>query len=264
MVNPEEAGRRGYKTRLVRNVLEPANAPIAGGSSGFAKGETSVDEYAVISDVALILTGKNISTDKLNAEGEGLPYITGASCMAEGRLKCDRYCATANDPVISRLNDIIMSTVGTLGKLAVNDIGDCILSKHVCAVRFVPSILPEYGLLCIEASLAAAVMEWAQGLDEMKTGFSRKLDTDVIGNLPLYIIPVDRQRETVERMVTLAESFDIKPPKKNPGNRDDAEYKIPDFDNLHELETWIRRDSQRLYDNHEKALQKLHDFIVSL
>ena len=214
--------------------------------------------FAKISDVALLLVGKNIDKGKLNAEGKGLPYIVGASSMKDGRLQCSSYCKDVSGKVISRRNDVLISTVGTLGKLAVNDIGDCVLSKHVCAVRFVPSVIPEYGLLCLEASIAAAVAEYESGLDDTKTGFARKLDIDIIGNLPLCIITIDKQRETTERMVALAEGFSTKENSKA------GEYKIPDFDNLHDLEAWIKRDTQRMYDQHKKTLRKLHDFIGTL
>ena len=214
--------------------------------------------FAKISDVAVLLVGKNVDKEKLNRDGEGIPYIVGASSMEGGRLKCVSYCQDTAGKTISHKNDVLISTIGTLGKLAVNDIGDCVLSKHVCAVRFVPSIIPEYGLLCLEASIALAIAEYEAAMDDAKTGFARKLDISVIGDLPLCIISIDKQQETAERMVALAEGFSIKtPPKAEPLN-------IPDFNNLHELEAWIKRDSQRIYDQHKKTLRKLHDFIQTL
>ena len=70
-------------------------------------------------------------------------------------------------------------------------------------MRFVPEILPEYGLLCLLASLELCIPPD----DGTQTGFSRKLDCSEIEKLPLVYIVPDKQRETVEKMVLLASSF---------------------------------------------------------
>lgn len=161
------------------------------------------NQYIKLSDAALILQGRNVDKKKLNTEKQGLPYIVGASCIKDARLKCEKYCEDYEKETISHLGDIIISVVGTLGKIGINDIGDCILSKHVCAIRFIPQILPEYGLLCVMGSLAEVIPPD----DHTQTGFSRKLDAATIGNLPLMLVNIDHQRETVEKMVLLALHF---------------------------------------------------------
>ena len=166
-------------------------------------GRTTVNNFIKISDVAMILQGRNIDSKKLNTERRGLPYIVGASCIKDNRLHCEKYCGDYERETISQLGDIIISTVGTLGKIGINDIGDCVLSKHVCAVRFVPQILPEYGLICLMGSLSTIILPE----DPDKTGFSRKLDAAEIGELPLMLAVIDEQREVVERMVLLAQCF---------------------------------------------------------
>ncbi|MCM1166421.1 MAG: hypothetical protein NC299_13325 [Lachnospiraceae bacterium] len=163
------------------------------------------DNYIKLSDAAVILQGRNVDSKKLNTERRGLPYIVGASRIKDARLRCEKYVEDSEKETISRLGDIIISTVGTLGKVGINDVGDCVLSKHVCAVRFVPQILPEYGLLCVLGSLATIIPP--DDPDNPKTGFSRKLDAEKIGELPLLLAAVDEQRLMVERMVMLALCF---------------------------------------------------------
>lgn len=165
-----------------------------------------------ISDAAVILQGRNVDKQKLNTEQRGLPYVVGASCIKDGRLHCEKYCEDHENETTSQFGDIIISTVGTLGKIGINDIGDCVLSKHVCAVRFVPQILPEYGLICLLGSLSTIIPPD----DPDKTGFSRKLDAAAIGELPLMLVVIDEQREIVERMVLLAQCFARAATKPNP------------------------------------------------
>lgn len=88
-----------------------------------------------ISDCAIVTQGKNIDKKFLNTEQKGLPYIVGASCLKDSGFICERYTEYPEKSEISHLGDVIISTVGTLGKMAVNNIGTCVLSKHVCAVR---------------------------------------------------------------------------------------------------------------------------------
>ena len=112
--------------------------------------------------------------------------------------------------MISQLGDVIISVVGTLGKMAVNDIGDCVLSKHVCAVRFVPEIIPEYGLLCLMGTISQCIPPD----DGIQTGFSRKLEPEEIGQLPLLLLTLHEQSITVERMVFLTAGLQTKPTVK--------------------------------------------------
>lgn len=207
------------------------------------------DKYITIDDCSVIIQGKNVDKSKLNTEGKGLPYIVGASCLQEGRLKCKSYCENTDKQVISQLGDVIISVVGTLGKMAVNDIGDCVLSKHVCAVRFVPQILPEYGLLC----LMGAISQCIPPDDGFQTGFSRKLEPEAIGQLPLLLLALNEQRITVERMVYLTAGLQIKPTEK------------PDSVNLPDdpvqLAEWYKRESSRLLREQHKALNKVVELL---
>lgn len=141
-----------------------------------------MSEYITIGDCAAIFQGRNLDKAKLNTEGKGIPYIVGASCMKDARLKCEKYCEDFENETISKLGDILVSTVGTLGKVAINDIGDCVLSRHVCAVRFVPEILPEYGLLCLLASLELCIPPD----DGTQTGFLESSIAQRSRNYPWY------------------------------------------------------------------------------
>lgn len=156
-----------------------------------------------IGDCADVKQGKNLDKKYINTEKKGLPYIVGASCLKDFGLVCDKYTAFPEKSEVSHFGDIIVSTVGTLGKMAVNNIGDCVLSKHVCAVKFVPQIIPEYGLLCLMASMKNCIPPE----DEMQTGFSRRLDISDIMNLPFTLVTVNYQHLTVSRMMFLGLQF---------------------------------------------------------
>ncbi len=210
-----------------------------------------MNNFIKISDAAVILQGRNIDSKKLNAERRGLPYVVGASCIKDNRLHCEKYCEDHEKETISQLGDIVVSTVGTLGKVGINDIGDCVLSKHVCAVRFVPQILPEYGLICLLGSLSTIIPP-----DEPdKTGFSRKLDATEIGELPLMLAVIDEQREVVERMVLLAQCFGRIPAKSKPLETEC----LPD-DPIRLIE-WFKRESKAILNRQIKTVDRIAQII---
>lgn len=162
-----------------------------------------MDTYIKISDCAVIIQGKNLDKKYLNSGGRGLPYVVGASCLKDCGLVCGKFSERTANAAVSQKGDVIISTVGTLGKMAVNNIGDVILSGHVCAVRFVPQILPQYGML----SLMGAMHLCIPPEDETKTGFSRKLDVNAVGELPLLLAAVDYQQAVVSEMILLGREF---------------------------------------------------------
>ncbi|MCM1275491.1 MAG: hypothetical protein NC299_09005 [Lachnospiraceae bacterium] len=205
------------------------------------------ENYIKLSDAAVILQGRNISGDKLNTDGRGLPYIVGASCIKDARIRCEKYVEDSENKTISRLGDIIVSVVGTLGKIGINDIGDCVLSKHICAVRFVPQILPEYGLLCVMGSLSTIIPE--SDPDSPLNGFQRKLNAQQLGELPLVLIGIDEQRETVEKMVLLAQCFG------KAAKTDFSDENIPD-DPI-QLAEWFKRRSRANLNEQIKAVDKI-------
>lgn len=207
------------------------------------------NDYIKLSDAALILQGRNIDGKKLNTDGRGLPYVVGASCIKNNRLHCEKYCENHEKETISKLGDIIISTVGTLGKIGINDIGDCVLSKHVVAVRFVPQILPEYGLLCV-MGLLSTIIPPVDPDDPTQTGFTRKLDASTIGELPLPLVMIDTQRETVERMVMLAQCFGTSAAKRQTNCEN-----LPD--NPLEFIDCFKRSSRALLNKQYKALDEI-------
>lgn len=205
------------------------------------------NKYIKLSDVALVLQGRNVNVKKLNTEGRGLPYIVGASCIKDARLNCEKYCENHEKETISHQGDIIVSVVGTLGKIGINDIGDCVLSKHVCAIRFIPQILPEYGLLCVMGSISAIIPP----NDPTQTGFSRKLDAAAIGELPLMLANIDYQRETIEKMVLLACRFGKKCAEPKPIEAE----KLPD-DPIQLIDRF-KRESKTILRNQTKAVDEI-------
>lgn len=131
-------------------------------------------------DCADVLIGKNIDKSKTNEQGVGTPLIVGASDIYQGRIACKRFVDenTLRQPVIAQKGDIIISTVGTLGKIGIMTIERAVISGHVAAIRPKRGTSRPY-LVSVIARLTLDIMPD----DEFLTGFSKKLDIEALKNI---------------------------------------------------------------------------------
>ena len=81
----------------------------------------NIDNVVSLADICEVLQGKNVDKKKTNDQDEGLPIVVGASDLVQGRFVPKRWCKeNINDPVFSKEGDVLVSVVGTLGKMGVN------------------------------------------------------------------------------------------------------------------------------------------------
>ena len=82
------------------------------------------------------------------------------------------------NPVMARRDDIILSVVGTLGKIGVMTIEEAVLSAHVVAIRPKEGVSMPY----LAGILGRMVLDIPIP-DEFATGFSKKLDIEALKRL---------------------------------------------------------------------------------
>ena len=148
-----------------------------------------------LADCAQMLIGKNIDKAKTNEKEEGYPIIVGASDIQQGRICCKRYVVPQNvkNPVFATKGDIIISTVGTLGKIGVMDIEKAIISKHVVAIRPNKAVCIPYFV----ALLSRLLLDMPAQEEEV-IGFSKKMDMNFLENLTILLPSYEEQ----ERIIT--------------------------------------------------------------
>lgn len=77
------------------------------------------ENIVALAEVCEVLQGKNVDRKKCNDNGEGLPVVVGASDLVQGAFIPKRWCSeTLKEPTLSEAGDILLSVVGTLGKMA--------------------------------------------------------------------------------------------------------------------------------------------------
>ena len=133
-----------------------------------------------LASCAEVHIGKNVDKAKTNEKAQGYPLIVGASDIQKGRIVCKRYVEIekVKKPVFAQKGDIILSVVGTLGKIGVMTIEKAVLSAHVVAIRPKDGVSMPY----LAGILGRMVLDIPIP-DEFATGFSKKLDIEALKQL---------------------------------------------------------------------------------
>ena len=162
-----------------------------------------MDKLSIItrlSDCTEILTGRNIDKSKTNEQGNGTPYITGASDIIKGQIQCKRYVLEEQikNPTIAKRGDIIISIVGTIGKIGMMTIDRAILSGHCAIIR------PKKGvnLPYLVAVVSRLVLDICPD-DEFLSGFSKKIDIEQLKALKVSLPKLIIQDHIVTMMAQI-------------------------------------------------------------
>ncbi len=143
-------------------------------------------EWARLSSVAALQSGRDLTPSQYNANKEGTPYITGASNFHKEQIVVNRWTST---PVsMSRRGDLLLTCKGTIGALAVNQIGDVHIARQIMSIR--PILLNVEYMKLFFQYYVQHLQKAAQGLIP---GISR---VDVLDIL-MPIVPLREQKEIV-------------------------------------------------------------------
>ena len=138
-----------------------------------------------------LISGRDLSTSEYNADGVGVPYITGASNFVGGKVELVRW--TTSPQVITEIGDLLLTCKGTIGEMAFNDFGSAHIARQIMAIRNKFTLNSEYLALCMGFYINA-IKSAAKGLIP---GISRE---DIL-NLILPVPALNYQAKVVEKVV---------------------------------------------------------------
>ena len=105
-----------------------------------------------VEDIAILISGQDLQSNKYNENGIGIPYITGASNFENDQLLINRW---TNEPkIISLKNDLLLTCKGTIGKMIFLQEDCAHIARQIMAIRANSAILNEYLKICIESYLS--------------------------------------------------------------------------------------------------------------
>ena len=142
------------------------------------------------SDVIELYSGQDLTPDRYNDVGEGIPYITGASNLVCGKVLINRWTSTPTTHATK--NDLLLTVKGSgVGKMAFCDITDAHIARQIMALRCTKVIKPQYLYIVISAMLSDIITQ-ANGIIP---GIRREI---VLGTL-LPLPPFSEQEKICEK-----------------------------------------------------------------
>ena len=150
-------------------------------------------EFVRLKELWELISGRDLSPSEYNADGVGIPYITGASNFVDGEVELVRW--TPSPQVITEIGDLLLTCKGTIGEMAFNNWGSAHIARQIMAIRNTFALNPEYLALCM-AFYISAIKNAAKGLIP---GISR---ADIL-NLILPVPSLNYQARVVEQVAVL-------------------------------------------------------------
>ena len=140
-----------------------------------------------LSDVIMLLSGRDLEPSQYNSDKKGIPYMTGASNFNDGCLIENRW--TLFPQTISHKGDLLITCKGTIGTMAFNTIGDIHIARQIMAVSS-----PYINLKYLELYLKLYVSDLQRAAKSIIPGISR--DDMLLGLCPLP--PKEEQQRIVK------------------------------------------------------------------
>ena len=87
-----------------------------------------------IRNIISLTSGTDLSPNEYSSDNIGVPYLTGASNIADDNsIIINRY--TNARYINSHKNEILLTCKGTIGKIAINKIGDLHVARQFMSIR---------------------------------------------------------------------------------------------------------------------------------
>ncbi|MDY3091797.1 MAG: restriction endonuclease subunit S [Erysipelotrichaceae bacterium] len=104
-----------------------------------------------VRNIISLTSGTDLTPDEYSSDNIGVPYLTGASNISEDdSIIINRY--TNARYVNSHKDEILLTCKGTIGKIAINDIGDIHVARQFMSIR--SFILNDYMVIYLKTIVA--------------------------------------------------------------------------------------------------------------
>ena len=122
-------------------------------------------EWVRLGNVIELQSGQDMTPDKYNSRGDGIPYITGASNIENGKVLINRWtdCGRA----FAYEGDILLTCKGTVGTMAVLQESQVHIARQIMAIRPIGELYVSYIQLVLQTlveSLKAAAKSMIPGI----------------------------------------------------------------------------------------------------
>ena len=151
-------------------------------------------EWVRLGTVIELESGQDLTPDKYNDCGKGIPYITGASNIENGNVLINRW--TEYGRAFAYCGDVLLTCKGTVGTMAVLQEPQVHIARQIMAIRPISELYVPY----IQLVLETLVEDLKAAAKSMIPGISRE---DVLQSL-FPVPPVSEQKRIVHKVSELS------------------------------------------------------------
>ena len=148
-------------------------------------------KWVPVNKIIELISGRDLDKSLIEekASSSSVPYITGASQISSNEVLVNRW--TSNGSVFSDNGDLLLTCKGTIGKLAINQIGICHIARQIMAIRPKDQISVDFAKIFF----SAIENKLTSNAKSMIPGISRNNVLSLLCPLP----PIEEQRRIVQR-----------------------------------------------------------------
>ncbi|MCL9970808.1 restriction endonuclease subunit S [Anoxybacillus kestanbolensis] len=151
-----------------------------------------------LGEVIELISGRDVSVKECNNDGVGVPYIMGASNIMDDTLIIERWITKPS--VVGKKGDILLSVKGTVGKVVIQEVEECHLSRQIMGLRPMEGVYGRY--------LKIFIQTYVQVLKEKSKGVIPGISREDILLAPFPLPPYNEQKRIAEKVDFLLSNLD--------------------------------------------------------
>ena len=159
-------------------------------------------EWARCANIIELYSGQDLAPDRYNENGEGIPYITGASNLENGKVIINRWTTTPTTH--ATVGDLLLTVKGSgVGKMAINNIADVHIARQIMALRCEFAINEYY--------LFVAISSLLQNITSQANGIIPGIRREIVLSTLIPVPSINEQSKictTVNRLFSLVENLE--------------------------------------------------------
>ena len=149
-----------------------------------------------LGSVIILQSGQDLVPERYSDISKGIPYITGASNLANGAVLVNRWTNTPTS--ISHKGDLLITCKGTVGAMAYNTIGDIHIARQIMSIHS-EWILIDY----VEKYLEYSIPKLEKAAHSIIPGISRETILSTLIPIP----PLEEQSRIIGRLREIHKYF---------------------------------------------------------